>query len=285
MKVKKNLLLPLAIAAGICSAVAAPTYYSVYFQNYSNGHLYKASDYSNDIPYALSSHNAIFGNGNSKYKIVKEPSNSNYKRLRLEFEEDTYGSSHVVTGSIVADRNNYTMEYKLRFGSNWDFARGGKLPGLAGGVRPAGGNPSRDGMSARLMWRDDNEFDGNYSGPKKTYIEMYHYWLGQAIAYEGGDNLRKTGDRTYMQDVSNSTWYTLKIRVNRGSSSSDGRLRCWINGVKKYDHNHRYLESGANWKLNAAWLHFFYGGNDGSWAPSRDTHLFFDNLKVDNDWF
>jgi len=52
-----------------------------------------------------------------------------------------------------------TFEYDIMFGDNFDFVRGGKLPGLGGGLsHGSGGTPEeyQDGFSARLMWRETN---------------------------------------------------------------------------------------------------------------------------------
>lgn len=50
-----------------------------------------------------------------------------------------------------------TFEYDIMFGKNFDFVRGGKLPGLGGGTSMGcGGTPEQyeNGFSARLMWRE-----------------------------------------------------------------------------------------------------------------------------------
>jgi len=50
-----------------------------------------------------------------------------------------------------------TFEYDIMFGDNFDFVRGGKLPGLGGGEsKGSGGTPEQyqNGFSARLMWRE-----------------------------------------------------------------------------------------------------------------------------------
>ena len=50
-----------------------------------------------------------------------------------------------------------TFEYDIMFGDNFDFIRGGKLPGLGGGTSMGWGGTSKEyqnGFSARLMWRE-----------------------------------------------------------------------------------------------------------------------------------
>ena len=55
------------------------------------------------------------------------------------------------------DLEDVTFEYDIMFGDNFDFVRGGKLPGLGGGTSKGyGGTPEeyQNGFSARLMWRE-----------------------------------------------------------------------------------------------------------------------------------
>jgi hypothetical protein len=49
------------------------------------------------------------------------------------------------------------FEYDIMFGNNFNFVRGGKLPGLGGGASMGSGGTSeqyQNGFSARLMWRE-----------------------------------------------------------------------------------------------------------------------------------
>ncbi len=50
-----------------------------------------------------------------------------------------------------------TFEYDIMFGDNFDFVRGGKLPGFGGGASMGCGGTQeqyQNGFSARLMWRE-----------------------------------------------------------------------------------------------------------------------------------
>lgn len=62
-----------------------------------------------------------------------------------------------------------TFEYDIMFGKDFDFVRGGKLPGLGGGESMGhGGTPEQyqNGFSARLMWREiDFERGGLFKKP------------------------------------------------------------------------------------------------------------------------
>jgi hypothetical protein len=52
------------------------------------------------------------------------------------------------------------LSYYVRFSENFDFVKGGKLPGLFGGVGNSGGEipDGTDGFSTRFMWRRNGDF-------------------------------------------------------------------------------------------------------------------------------
>jgi hypothetical protein len=85
-------------------------------------------------------------------KIVKK---KNGKVLEITIPKDTESKG----GSfwrldLPKNLTDVTFEYDIMFGEKFNFVRGGKLPGLAGGTAPGGGSKDKDGFSARLMWRE-----------------------------------------------------------------------------------------------------------------------------------
>lgn len=50
-----------------------------------------------------------------------------------------------------------TLRYAAKFSNDFDFAAGGKLPGIAGGNAPKWGKADIHGFSARVMWRNKGE--------------------------------------------------------------------------------------------------------------------------------
>lgn len=51
------------------------------------------------------------------------------------------------------------LHYTLHFSEDFNFVKGGKLPGLCGGDCPRGGNKSQYGFSTRFMWRRDGQLE------------------------------------------------------------------------------------------------------------------------------
>jgi hypothetical protein len=58
------------------------------------------------------------------------------------------------TNSPFAKASTLTFEYKVFFPSDFEWVKGGKLPGLYGGrTGCSGGDAALDCFSTRLMWR------------------------------------------------------------------------------------------------------------------------------------
>jgi hypothetical protein len=253
-------------------ATAYASELGVYYQNYSDGQNYSQSNATADLK------DLKFWDSNATLSVKQYDATNGYKGLRVKFTKDKFnGESGVTAETYLTDKNEYTLEYRVYFEPGFEFNRGnvsnvyggGKLPGITGGTRPGGCTKKTDGMSARIMFRRD---------PTRTnpYIELYQYWRNQPGT---------CGEQTYLQDVVAGRWYTIKIRVNLGSATSDGNVKVWVDGTQKLSKNYRYLASGQSWKLNGLMFHSFMGGNAASWAPTADRYLIIDNFKVDDNQF
>jgi len=82
--------------------------------------------------------------------------------LRLFYPKDSInparwpqgGSEFYAAPLDVSKASNVTFEYKVFFPSDFEWVKGGKLPGLYGGhTGCSGGNAALDCFSTRLMWR------------------------------------------------------------------------------------------------------------------------------------
>lgn len=255
---------------------AAPSNLSVNYQNYRNGHTYRNSDLDRDFK-AVTRHGNI-GDGNQKISVF--PSQSNYKRFQVNLKAGEFGGDQLTAVRVdLAPRNVYTLGYRVRFAKNFDFGRGGKLPGISGGSGPTGGRPANDGMSHRIMWIVDRR------DPSDIQFQAYHYHLAQHDAWVRGGrtNTRRYGDSTKFMPIKDATWYNIQMQVKLDTGEGRGRLHINVNGVTRYNHTHRYLRNGANWKLNRFLKVIFYGGGTQDWAPTRNTNLLLDNIKINQE--
>jgi hypothetical protein len=172
------------------------------------------------------------------------------------------GNGHLIRLPIHPGRE-YVFEYRLRFDAGYDFSRGGKIPGLAGGNAPSGCDTSTDiGFTARQMWRENGRLIG------------YIYDMDQ-----GGDcgNAIETGFNFAV-----GRWYHVKqrIKLNTGSTRN-GVLQLWI------DDRLVINRSNMGWMIEAPtrfidkiFLDFFFGGSTADWSPSRNCSLSFSDVYL-----
>jgi hypothetical protein len=172
------------------------------------------------------------------------------------------GNGHLIRLPIQPGRE-YVFEYRLRFDTGYDFSRGGKIPGLAGGNAPSGCDTSTDvGFTARQMWRENGRLIG------------YIYDMDQ-----GGDcgNAIETGFNFAV-----GRWYQIKqrIKLNTGSSRN-GVLQLWIDDRMVINRsNMGWMIEAPTRHIDKIFLDFFFGGSTADWSPRRNCSLSFSDVYI-----
>src|SRR5690606_32845406 len=141
-----------------------------------------------------------------------------------------------------------------------DFVRGGKLPGLVGGSAPTGGERATglNGFSARLMWRP-----GGAAVQYVYYPDQTGTW-GDDLPYALG------GQRAF----SPGRWHRVEHRVRLNTPGQrDGRLQAWFDGELALDAGELRFRDALGVRIDQAYFSTFFGGNDPSWAPTKDEHI------------
>ena len=162
------------------------------------------------------------------------------------------------------------FRYYLRLGSDWDPARGGKLPGISGTYDRGGwgGRPSdgRNGWSAR----------GQFNGRKddKTPIGFYCYHADMKGRY-GSSWIWKENGLGYLE---NNRWYCIEqyARMNT-PGRNDGILRGWVDGRLAFEKTDIRMRDAPDLKIECIWINVYHGG---TWTARDDDHLFIDNIVV-----
>ncbi len=181
-----------------------------------------------------------------------------------------------------------TVEYKVRIDSDFDFKRGGKLPGFCGGSSPMGGRNTDDGFSARVMWRD------------LGMVTQYVYYIekdeskqfGQDFIWTKAENkqIPITSDmwkkwdtlKTHRDDriyVTPGVWHTIKTYVKMNTpDKEDGKLVSWFDGEEVCNLTLRFRKD-ASFGIDSFKFAVFFGGNDPTWAPDKDERIYFKDFK------
>ena len=196
--------------------------------------------------------------------------NGQYYKLQIKHPKNSF-SSGTKWNYPFPGRNVATVDYKLRFKEDFDFVRGGKLPGLCGGPCDTGANRTDNGWSSRVMWYKDGRavsyvYRGNRADPSYPYGENFQWkWQGSGydVFFERG--------RTY--DIKQTVTMNTPGRA-------DGKLEVWLDGSKVLDRDDiRWAKSGSS-TIDKLAMHTFFGGGDSSWAPKKDEYLWLDNFII-----
>jgi len=170
-----------------------------------------------------------------------------------------------MAGRPMAQSGASCLHYRLRFPADFDFVKGGKLPGLFAGEAPSGGDrvTGRDGWSIRLMWREDGQG------------ELYEYIYNKKGKY--GASVGR-GLFTFPR----GEWVDVDLEVKENDPGQrNGRARLWIDGRLVIEQNDIVYWTGGE-EDGAAGLFFstFFGGSDEDWATPRDQHIDFGELRL-----
>ena len=175
------------------------------------------------------------------------------------------------SGPSAAGHEAAELRYTVRFSKDFDWVKGGKLPGLCGGPENvSGGRPATgaNGFSARLMWRREGRG------------EAYVYHKGQKTRY--GDSLSFPEDFHFPTET--DVHVRLAVTMNT-VGKSDGSVRVWI-GVGDAKERLMVERTDMEWRtvdsfgVDSLYFESFHGGDDASWAPTRACWAEFGEMKV-----
>lgn len=153
------------------------------------------------------------------------------------------------------------LHYLLRFEANFDFVKGGKLPGLYGGKAPSGGEEvtGTNGYSMRLMWREDGQG------------ELYAYLVDR----EG-------------ESIGRGSWYFPSGRwvsveqevILNTPGENDGLVRIWIDGWPVLEAHGLVYRTTHEVGIDGLMFSTFFGGTGEKWRTPRDQHVDFAAFRL-----
>lgn len=188
------------------------------------------------------------------------------KVLKVKYPKGSVGPKEggIQFEKPIPKSNDYTLEYDIKFAKGFDFALGGKLPGLTsggnkytGGIHPDNG----EGWSARYMWIEKGE------------IIIYFYHM---------DMKHKWGDTVKMNvTFKTGKWYTIKQRIKLNDGDKfNGIMEVWVNDKKVINDTEVRYRIAPLGEIDTFYFSTFHGGNTADWAPKNDSYIYYDNFKV-----
>ena len=158
------------------------------------------------------------------------------------------------------------LQYFVRFQPDFDFVRGGKLPGLFGGTVTGGQHipDGTDGFSTRYMWRSGG--DG----------EVYAYL---PTSQEHGTSLGRG-----CWSFPTNQWVVIEQRVALNTpGASDGEVSVWQDGRHVLHQRGLTFRTTDQLKIDGVFFSTFFGGGDATWATPVDQHADFAGFSVSAD--
>jgi len=194
-------------------------------------------------------------------------------RLRVDYRIGQIGPEKNGAGwrFPITRRETAELSYTVRFGNDFDWVKGGKLPGFCGGPENvSGGRPANgtNGFSARLMWRKDGR--------------------GQAYLYHKNQPERYGDEVHFPEDFRFPTDTDIEVRM-RVTMNDFGRRNGSIRvSVRLADGDEREVverhdlewRSGAAFGIDSVYFETFHGGSDKSWAPERPSFAEFGDFHI-----
>jgi hypothetical protein len=209
------------------------------------------------------------GVSEGRLSVVSRPAGN---RWRVDYAPGHIGPSEggAAWNQSFEGRDDVVLSYVVRFSPDFDWRRGGKLPGLGGGPGKTTGGRRADGIngfSVRPMWRADGR------------MEAYAYHAGQTKDYGDSFSLPKTFQLPRDQDVN----IRLRVRLNH-PDRADGLLELKVS----YDNTSAEVtvqtmvwRKAATLRADKLLFETFHGGSDLSWAPARPCHAEFGDLRLE----
>ncbi|KAI0743892.1 hypothetical protein C8Q80DRAFT_1106692 [Daedaleopsis nitida] len=172
------------------------------------------------------------------------------------------------------------VSYEVAFDANFDFVKGGKLPGLRGGPDPDGcsGGAAANGsncFSTRLMWRK------GAVGEVYAYIPTPNNICSNSNFRCNSDGFGTSIDRNSFAFVPGQ-WnrVTLLVRLNEPTNTVNGEVLLYYNNVRALDEQALQYRSTDNINIGGLYFSTFFGGGDSSWAPPADVNAYFRNFEM-----
>jgi hypothetical protein len=178
----------------------------------------------------------------------------------------------IISNIDVVPAENYSIDYYVKFHSQFDWSGGGKVGfGFKMGDGNTGGNPawSGNGGSLRLIWYQVK--------PGHVVFKPYLYYKDQpgtsgddfGVSYPNSGSLEK------------GKWYVVHMEVKSNTGAeANGHVLVAINGTVLLDRNIRWTTNDTKRLINRISFDSFRGGNSRAYTSPFNGYVYYDNLKI-----
>ncbi|BGP19313.1 hypothetical protein JCM10213v2_007402 [Rhodosporidiobolus nylandii] len=164
------------------------------------------------------------------------------------------------------------LKYEVAFSNDFDFVKGGKLPGLYGQNDDAtgtcsGGNRDADCFSARLMWRQRG------AGEVYAYLPTYAKFCQQSDVICNSDYGISLSRGSFQFKPGGWTTITQLVSLNT-PGTANGLLYLYCNDTLALAHTGLAWRTRDDVTLTSVLFSTFFGGSDSSWDARGGSAYF-----------
>ena len=184
-----------------------------------------------------------------------------------------------------------TLEYEVYFPYNFEWVKGGKLPGLMGGasngIGCGGGNRKYDCFSYRIMWRRDGFGEAYVYLPFPSADPTFCTDLppcdtrqtSLACNHCTGTSGYSIGRATFR--FVPGQWHQMKLQMRLNTPGlADGLMKLTVNGVTAVDKNNVVWRTDPSVNIEGVNIASWFGGSSDTWAPSTDQETQLRNFRM-----
>jgi hypothetical protein len=234
---------------------------------------------------------------------VRYGAESRNPKLSLQVPERSGGANFYARLHMEPTDSLY-LRYYVRFADGFEFAKGGKLPGLFGGDVRKGRDKIPDGLSAGDTPDGKNGFSTRYMWRAEGAGELYAYVrpecrenrTGKPFKY--GVSWKFEGCPPFMP----GRWYCLeqRVKLNR-PGHSDGEIQVWVTpppvespwgwprpaADRKlvFEKRKLPLRTDRVLKIQGIFFSTFFGGHEDEWASPGNTYADFGRFAYSTSYY
>ncbi|KAJ7464742.1 polysaccharide lyase family 14 protein [Mycena galericulata] len=178
------------------------------------------------------------------------------------------------------------LSYRMMLQNDWEWVKGGKLPGIFGGegnfsYACTGGRQENRSQcfNIRPMWRSKGQ------GELYTYLPLTPSNRERLLAVpplseQNAQYGLSVGRNAFQFDPAVGKWISLAFRVKLNAvGSEDGELELWVDGKSVINVSGLTFRNSEQSRIKGGHFQTFFGGHTDDWASPKDQRAWFADLS------
>ncbi|KAF9463994.1 hypothetical protein BDZ94DRAFT_1308260 [Collybia nuda] len=178
------------------------------------------------------------------------------------------------------------FSYRMMLEEGWEWVKGGKLPGIFGGVGDlsyscTGGrqNDRCKCFNLRPMWRP-NSVGELYTYLPLTQNNSKHLLAVPPSSKANPDYGFSVGRGSFHFDIAVGQWVAVAFRVKLNDHGKEnGEIQIWIDGTSVILAKHLTICDSSDARIKGMHFQTFFGGHTEEWASPKDQRAWFADIS------